>query len=166
MKEIWKDIPDTNGMYKVSNFGSVFSAKSKKKLSICKAKKGYCVCNISKNGNTKTTYVHRLVAKAFIPNPKKKLQVNHIDGNKQNNNIENLEWCTDKENKDHALKNGLITDQIGESNYASKINKEKALTIRKLCNEGDYTQKEISCILNVSKSIVSDVHRRKSWKHI
>ena len=60
------------------------------------------------NGNSKLVVIHRLVAKAFIPNPQNKAQVNHIDGNKKNNNVRNLEWCTNQENVIHAINIGLI----------------------------------------------------------
>lgn len=69
--------------------------------------KGYCYVDICNKGKRKSARVHRLVALAFIPNPENKPQVNHIDGNKQNNNVGNLEWVTNRENRIHALNNGL-----------------------------------------------------------
>ena len=71
-------------------------------------KKGYKICYLSKGAKNKTCLVHRLVALAFIQNPKKLEQVNHIDCNKQNNNVNNLEWCSNLENQRHARKNGLV----------------------------------------------------------
>ena len=70
--------------------------------------KGYKICYLSKNGKQKTCFVHRLVAITFIPNPQNLPQINHIDCNKENNNITNLEWCSNLDNHRHAIKNGLV----------------------------------------------------------
>lgn len=115
MKEIWKDLQGFN-KYQVSSFGRV---KSKKRIvknrlrdeTILKPscnKKGYLqVCLIDNDNNYKTRKVHRLVASAFIQNIYNLPQVNHIDGDKKNNKIDNLEWCTNLENMRHSYKIGL-----------------------------------------------------------
>lgn len=113
MEEVWKDVPEYEGLYMISNLGNVLSkvpnnGKPKKKImkqSICSS--GYMKVVLSKNGNHKQHMIHRLVAKAFIPNPENKETVNHIDGNKKNNCVDNLEWNTYSENLKHAYKNGL-----------------------------------------------------------
>lgn len=114
-QEIWKDIEGYEGKYQVSNFGNVRSlmyhnAKGIKRISLLKPATdacGYFRCALSKN-NILTTYkVHRLVAQAFIPNPNNYPQINHIDGNKKNNNVENLEWCTNSMNQVHAYSHNL-----------------------------------------------------------
>lgn len=116
MEEIWKDIKDYEGKYQVSNLGRVRSLDRKvgnhprkgKVLKPCVNRNGYLSVNLySKNTNRKVKSVHRLVAQSFIPNIEGKLEVNHIDGNKQNNKIDNLEWCTMSENKIHAYKTRL-----------------------------------------------------------
>ena len=120
MKEIWRDIVGYENLYKVSNLGNVYSLISNKTLSFGKKRAGYLFVNLYKNGNNKTKHVHRLVAEAFIPNPENKPQVNHIDGNKQNNCVDNLEWCTCKENMQHASKHNLVSRRFGEDNIFSK----------------------------------------------
>jgi len=79
-------------------------------------KYGYQVITLSKNGIRKTYTIHQLVAKAFIPNPENKKTINHKDGNKMNNYVDNLEWATEKENQQHKWKNGLANynrDEMG-----------------------------------------------------
>lgn len=135
MEEIWKDIEGYEGLYQVSSTGKVFSfprAKTKggyKKIT--KDKDGYCIVTLSKEGKHKTTRVHRLVAQAFIKNSESKLEVNHIDGNKTNNNVFNLEWCNPKENNIHAWKNGLkkMTNQTKEKISQGSINKTKIIQL-------------------------------------
>ncbi len=98
-------------MYLIDEKGNVFSEYSKKYLSTHINNRGYVVCQLRDvNGKNHIVLVHRLVAKTFIPNKcASKLEVNHKDGNKLNNCIDNLEWCTRKENIHHGIKNGLIS---------------------------------------------------------
>lgn len=119
--EIWKDIKGYEGVYQVSNYGRVKSlqryrvSKSGTNQNVnekilkqsCGKTHKYLNVTLAKNKKNKTFQIHRLVALYFIPNPLNKSQVNHIDGNKQNNCVDNLEWCTCKENIHHAWKNGL-----------------------------------------------------------
>lgn len=100
--------------YFITTSGDVFSSKGNqsdfRSIKIKKTKTGYCCFNASLgNSKSKTVYVHRLLAETFIPNPEKKPCVNHIDGNKSNNHISNLEWCTHQENTKHAHEVGLLT---------------------------------------------------------
>ena len=115
MKEIWKDVVGYEGLYKVSNLGNVFSiprqgthSKEKYFLKKNKDRKGYLHVTLFKKCKSFNTGVHRLVAEAFIPNPKNKPQVNHIDGNKENNCVNNLEWVTNEENMQHSLSGDFI----------------------------------------------------------
>ena len=93
--------------YAVTSCGKVWSYKSNKFLKPHKDKKGYYRVNLSINGKLKNALIHRLVAIAYIPNPCNKPQVNHIDGNKTNNSLKNLEWNTPRENVMHARRTGL-----------------------------------------------------------
>ena len=105
--ENWKDIPTYNGEYQVSDLGRVKSLISNKILKPSKDRFGYVRFNALKDKKQKTLRIHRLVMEIFNP-INITMQVNHIDGNKLNNNIDNLEWCTDSDNKKHAYKIGLM----------------------------------------------------------
>ena len=140
MSEIWKDIEGYEGLYQVSNYGRVRSldryvkqnhnTKQLKKGKIIKQQKGhkgYLILSLCKDKKRKTFKVHRLVAQAFIPNLENKPQVNHINGDKTDNRIENLEWATNGENGLHAYKNGLrpnvksvICINTGEKYYSTR----------------------------------------------
>ena len=106
-QEIWKPISGYDGLYEVSNIGNVRSIKKGIILKPATNKFGYQIVGLSKNGKRKEGKVHRLVAKAFIDNPDNKKQVNHKDGNKKNNSVDNLEWVTNQENVIHAFKTGV-----------------------------------------------------------
>lgn len=118
--EIWKEITNYEGTYEVSNYGSVKSLSRKvghfsgilrvlkeKLLKPDVDKAGYLLIGLRKDNIQKKFLNHRLVAAAFIPNPSNKLEVNHINGIKSDNRVENLEWVTSSENKIHAFKEGL-----------------------------------------------------------
>ncbi|MBO7079503.1 MAG: HNH endonuclease [Bacilli bacterium] len=131
-KEIWKDIKDYEGLYQVSNFGRVKSLEKKvwnryefivRKERILKTKnnsKEYCIVKLYKDNKHYNKKIHRLVAEAFIPNPNDLPQINHIDGNKNNNNANNLEWCTNKENQIHAWNNNLQKKKYSKDHPLSK----------------------------------------------
>ena len=128
MKEEWKDIEDFEGAYQISNLGRVKSlggwrgtAKRKEKIrTIHSTHDGYAKVRLQHQGKDKTMRVHRLVAKAFIPNPKNMDTVNHIDGNKKNNKVSNLEWVDRTEQMIHAYKLGLKNKLYGKANGMSK----------------------------------------------
>lgn len=132
MEEIWKDIQGYEGLYQVSNLGRVKSLKrlsndrggyrtiEEKIKNTRSCRKDYQIINLSKNGTFKTYRLHRLVAETFIPNHNNYPQVNHIDGNKQNNCVSNLEWCNNSYNQKHAYFNKLNKRRYAEFNPNSK----------------------------------------------
>jgi hypothetical protein len=101
--QFWKEVPEYNGIYKISNTGEVKS-HSDKGIRILKPDiaKGYLRVTLSKNNSQKRFMIHRLVAELFLPKINNKKYVNHIDGNKLNNYVSNLEWCTASENEKHS----------------------------------------------------------------
>lgn len=119
MDEIWKDIKGYEELYQVSNMGRVKSLKRGAILKPSHNGCGYLKFVLSKNNNQKTFYIHRLVAEAFIPNLGNKPQVNHIDGNKENNIVSNLEWSIAKDNILHSyrkLGKEAVTNNAHEAN--------------------------------------------------
>lgn len=123
--EIWKTINDTDNKYAVSNLGNVkrlehYTMVGPNKIHygerILKQyvnKEGYCIVHIVVNGKTCAKKVHRLVAQCFLENPKGLPQVNHIDEDRQNNNVENLEWCSPKQNSNHGTRNDKLRKVSG-----------------------------------------------------
>lgn len=102
-----KDIAGYEGLYTIDTEGRIYSIRSKKYLSLKPDSIfGYVHVGLCKNGKTKQCNVHRLVAQAFIPNPNNLQVVHHKDDNKSNNRVENLEWCTQKENVHHTIAAG------------------------------------------------------------
>jgi hypothetical protein len=112
IKEQWCEIKGYNGRYRLSNYGEVMSVYKYAKSRLLKSAlhRGYKSVTLFKNGKGKTQLIHRLVAEYFIKNPDNKICVNHKDFNRLNNNVENLEWCTHKENSHHAWINGRYKD--------------------------------------------------------
>ena len=119
MEEIWKDIPGYEGLYQISNKGKIKGLYRYNKIlkTHCNKHNGYVYALLCNNKKEKCYRVHRLVAQTFLENKENKPYVNHKDGNKQNNCVENLEWCTAKENTEHAFKNGLISIKKGKENH-------------------------------------------------
>jgi len=159
MKEVFKDIPNYEGIYQVSNLGRVKSFKKDKPKNLKQSENthGYYKVGLCKNGKQETLKVHRLVAIAFIKNTKNKKCVNHIDGDKKNNSVNNLEWCTYSENTYHAYKNNLKKPRKGNQYTENKKNwklskKDKKFIIN---NKNNFTQRELAKKFNVSQSAIS-----------
>lgn len=125
----------------------------------------YQIINLSKlDGSKRTFRAHRLVMMAFNPvENMDELEVNHIDGNKKNNKLENLEWCTASENQIHAFKTGLNKSRRGEESNFSKLTNDDVKKVFELREKG-FLQREIAEIVGCTKSNISCILRGKSWK--
>jgi len=173
-KEIWKDIPGYEGLYQISNNGGVkrmpkntvtITGKIRiHKLKILKPStdsRGYSQTCLFKLGIGKIVSVHRFVAITFIENTENKPQINHKDGNKKNNHVDNLEWCTNTENMQHAVRNKLMAR--GEENGISKLNELQVRVIKKTFG---ITQEEIAEYFCVHRSTISRIRSNTNWKHV
>lgn len=155
--EIWKDVINFNGKYLVSNFGRVKSLKRKwvaniKILTPYENKKGYLLVQLDDGRSHK---LHRLVARAFIPNLNNLPEINHKDLNKKNNHIDNLEWSTHSDNYYHAVKKGAYSHV--------KLNFEKAEEIRNKYSSGYFTCRQLANIYGVSLFCIRCAIHRKTW---
>lgn len=180
--EIWKIIDNTTEYY-ISNKGNVKRIKKdltksnkKRYYNIIKERilkhdtsvNGYHTVHIPLlDGSTKHFRVHRLVAKYFIPNPNNLPDVNHKDGNKNNNDVSNLEWCTAKYNIKHAINIGLWDSkyEIGEKNSNSKLTEAQVLEIPSLISNG-LSSSQIADRFGVSKTAINLIKRGKNWKYL
>lgn len=156
-----KQIPNSN--YFVDTDGNIYGKS--KKLKTNQVHGGYSSVLISYHNKEKKRWlVHRLVAELFVPNPENKPLVNHIDGNKQNNKVENLEWVTYKENNNHARRLGLYSDEEGTL-FSAVFTREQIIRVCEMLAEGR-RDVDITEATGVSKSGVQNVRSRKQWTHI
>lgn len=149
--------------YLVDKHGNVYSIKGKK-IKPKKSKTGYLYVGLYTNTKRCFIPIHRLVAIQFLPNPENKCCVNHKDGDKENNNVNNLEWVTMSENMKHAYKNELvkIPGLKGEKHGRSKLSNDNIRQIREHYYFKRYTQKELSLIYDVTQSHISDIINNKT----
>lgn len=126
-------------------------------------KHGYHTVSLKVAGKFHPYRVHRLVAQAFIPNPENKPEVNHINGDKTDNRVENLEWATSQENQVHAV--AVLGKGFGEDHGMSEITEQTAHRICSMFVMG-YQNKRISELLGVTVRIVSGIRRGITWKHV
>lgn len=162
MSEVWKPVIGWEDCYQVSNLGRV-----KSEYQILKPKKGnqpYYSVSLSREGKVDFRRIHRLVAQAFVPNPEGKGVVDHIDNNKLNNMVDNLQWMTVKENTSKAFSEGRMP--TGEQVLGSKLTKVKVLEIKALYNLGDITQALLGEQFGVSRQQISKIVNNKQWRHI
>ena len=164
--ELWKIIEDYNN-YEISNYGRVRSLNYNRTNQVCiminrKISSGYLAAHLSKKGVSKNKLINRLVAIAFIPNPENKPFVNHINGIKTDNRVENLEWNTAKENTQHSFGTGLQISLKGEDHVRSKLTKVQVLEIRK----SNLKQIELAQLYGVHKVTICNIKKNRIWKHI
>jgi len=172
-----QDIDGYNDKYYACSDGRILSYNNREKdkrnngsfLKPWISKGGYLYIRLwGKNGCSKNLSIHSLVAKTFIPNPGNKPQINHKDGNKMNNNVSNLEWCTEAENAQHSFNMGLNRNPVlyGESNGNSKLNKWQVQRIRLLKEVSNISYSKTAKIFNVSSRLISLIVNKKNWINI
>lgn len=151
--------------YIISDTGIVKSLKSGKEhiMSPSAHPQGYRYISLSKNGQKWATSVHRLVCNHFIPNPENKPEVNHKNGIKSDNRVENLEWCTASENTQHSFDIGLNKGHSGASNAGAKLTLHDVRTIRKRLKDGEM-HKSIARDYSVSRVAITNINRGHTWK--
>lgn len=185
--EVWEDIKGYEGLYQISNLGrvkclpkDVVSTKyghvrhyPERIASTYSRNGGYKFVELSKDGKARKYSVHRLVAKHFISNPENKPQVNHIDGNKANNRVDNLEWVTASENIKHAYENGLKNSPSGDEHWSRikrnrvsrKLTESDVREIKKRLASGE-KQKDIAEEFGVFKSTISKINIGETWSWV
>lgn len=173
--EIWKDVVGYEGFYLVSNLGRLKTVtrkvnhkhsgtitKTEKLLSKNISNSGYEMKCLYKNSSTKSVLVHRLVAEAFIPNPENKPQVNHINGIKSDNRVENLEWNTRSENMRHSYAKGL--SKCGIKHYKAKLTPLKVLAIKRLLRIKPKTNKyRLAEKVGVTNGVIYQIINGTTW---
>lgn len=174
--EKWKDIDGYEELYQVSDLGRIKrkpfvrkdGAKFKEKILKNNRNSSYELICLCKDNKKKTLTVHRLVAKAFIPNHENKPQVNHIDGNKFNNHSGNLEWVTVSENNKHAFDTGLKKPKLGEEHDNTKITKEIVIFIREnyKFRDKEFSTAALGRKFGLSQQHVSDIVNNRRWTHV
>ena len=148
--------------FEISKSGIIRNEKTKAIKSQYVSSTGYYMITISKNNKSKPYKVHRLLANNFIENPQNLKEVNHIDGNKLNNELTNLEWVTHFGNMQHAFSTGLANN-TGEKNGMAKLNEIKVAEIKELLKQG-VSQYKIACKYSVSRSAILKIHLGKTWR--
>lgn len=151
--------------YMVSNFGRIKRkfTHNEKLLPGNINKDGYLTILLSSSGKKNCQYIHRMVAIRFLPNPENKKTVNHIDGNKQNNHIDNLEWATHSENHIHAFRKlNRKSGEAGKYGFTGKLKPDEVLFIRNCDLKGT----ELAKMFGVGKGTISNVRAMRVWKKI
>ena len=176
--EVWKDVAGYEGVYQVSNLGRVrsvdrlvqysdgrkYTYKGKMiKLAENKNRGGYLYVRLSHNQRKVLKSLHRLVAETFIENSGNKPEVNHIDGDKGNNKVSNLEWVTSKENSEHAVKNGLIPS--GQDSYQAAFSNNQVRDMRKQY-KGGFRLTDLAEKFGVNPSTMHSILNYRTYKNV
>ncbi len=170
--EIWKSIPSFEGFYEASNTGQIKRLKHGKGsrgehvMQSQIDRNGYRQIQLYRDGIKHCLHVAPLVASAFFGPCPQGLEVNHIDGDKTNNCIENLEYVTRSENQKHAYAHRLHAPKQGEDHWKSKLTETQVYEIRRLLAEDQLTTIEIGKMYGVNNVVISHINRGKIWRHV
>lgn len=177
-KEEWKPVVGYEKFYECSNLGRFRSLpkvingrwgtacyKGRVVKTMKSSSNGYGLLSLVSDTRKLTVRSHRFIAKTWIPNPDGKPYINHIDCDKMNNRIDNLEWVTAKENTAHIIKLGRFNPLRGEAAINSKLKDTDIPMIRDLYSEGFY-QREIGALFGVTRSVINAIIVGKSWTHV
>ena len=167
-----KDIKSFEGLYAITRNGKVWSypnkkggSKNGKWLRVFIQHRGYYNYYLQHKNKRRIILAHKLVANAYIPNPLNRKEINHINGNKLDNRVENLEWSTRSENMKHAYKLGLL-HKFGkhENHPMAKLNKKQVLQIRESYKSGEYTQRQLAKQFKVNQRLIWSIIHNEIWK--
>jgi hypothetical protein len=159
---MWVQIKDFN--YEINEQGVVRNTRTGKIRNPFNRKDGYIGIQLYV-GKVLNFQLHRLIALAFIPNPDNKPQVNHIDSNRKNNDLSNLEWVSCSENVKHGYELGRASNK-GSKNGFSVLNEDDVLAIRKRRSEDNLSYQTLANLYNVSYGCIAGIIQRKNWTHI
>ncbi len=177
--EIWKDVAGFEGYYQVSNLGRVrsldrvltltsrgttYSRTKRGRILAPSLRRGYCVIALNCQAKPLQVAVHALVAQAFIGDRPKGFQVNHIDGDKTNKCLSNLEYCSPKGNTRHAYAIGLCDSKIGDNHHAAVLRSVDIPVILDRLRSGDTCQK-VADDYGVARSCITAISKGKLWRH-
>lgn len=165
-RRISEFLPNTRDYYLVDENGNIFNERIQRYAKQrYRAGTKYHIINLKqKDGTSKGYRVHRLVAMAFLEKKNENQnEVNHIDGNKENNSVSNLEWCTPSENQQHAFRTGLQSSRKGEKSNFSKLTSQDIEIVFQMRQKGA-TQNEIAKAVGCTRSNISYILKGKTWQ--
>ena len=169
LEEMWRAIPDYEGWYEISDWGNIKRVRTGPGIFVGRILRqsldgdGYHQISLSKLGDIRTIKVHKLVMLSFIgPRPEGK-QINHKDGNKDNNHLDNLEYLTQSENMTHAYDTGLES-QLGEKNACSKLTEDNVHEIRRCF--GHESQRSMAKRFGVAPETINGVIKGRNWSYL
>lgn len=161
-----KNVVGYEGLYVVDENGNVFSVLSNRYKKPIKMASGYLYVHLHNgDGKGKLKRIHRIVAEAYLDNPCNYTQVNHKNGNKQDNHVNNLEWCSNVQNMQHAIKHGLFKT-AGENNPSAKLNWEQVIEIRKeyIYRDKQHGTRALAKKYGVTNVMIGKIVRGECWK--
>ena len=165
-KIIWKDIPGYEGLYKVSNTGKIFSVVTNRELSVIQKKDGYtCISLCDKDHNKKQYRIHQLVAKAFIPNPNNLPMINHKNEIKNDNRVENLEWCNNFYNSNYGNRNLILSKKLKGVPKSKEAIEKRRITMKEKLSKMTKEERQAMFgreITDKQKEILSNAHKKEN----